>query len=312
MKKLLFILTYSEGQQFVTYYKPEVYNKYFKNDVQIVVLDNGNQGVVREWSSRVGALYFATENNLGTTGGYNFFIRLGEMFNATRIAVMQADVLIHDSITIDLLFNKQDGSEWSKNDFVYWPQLSSSAWHNGIDPDVGQFFSLDPIYFLENDFLCDENYTVTHFESIDLYMRITDKNSPHTAKINNLMYMYYPGMSPNRIPTENTNGLLYTICGFSDNAGELDKWFLYNFNYFKDKWSPTTDISAEDAFELFKQGHNFWGIRPWDSENWHILHLNKRYLKTQRNTDIGQLPYPVEWEINRFYKEHTLFLQRFT
>ena len=84
MKKIIFILTFSEGDHWVKYYNLDDYQKYFPDDqYQLIILDNGNQNVVKEWASKTNAIYHRSENNLGTTGGYNWFIRVGQNFRLT-------------------------------------------------------------------------------------------------------------------------------------------------------------------------------------------------------------------------------------
>ena len=53
MKKIIFILTFSEGDHWVKYYNLDDYQKYFPDDqYQLIILDNGNQNVVKEWAPK--------------------------------------------------------------------------------------------------------------------------------------------------------------------------------------------------------------------------------------------------------------------
>ena len=47
-------------------------------EVTKLILDNGNQDCMRDWAEQTNNLYHRSDNNLGTTGGYNWFIRVGE------------------------------------------------------------------------------------------------------------------------------------------------------------------------------------------------------------------------------------------
>jgi nucleoside-diphosphate-sugar epimerase/2-polyprenyl-3-methyl-5-hydroxy-6-metoxy-1,4-benzoquinol methylase len=304
MKKIIFILTYSEGDRWAHHYNAETYQKYFPSEeYQLIILDNGKQDIVKQWAAKHNAIYHRSENNIGTTGGYNWFFRVGQLLNAPRIAVMQADVFVHDPIAITYLFNKQDGSKWNKEDFVYWPNQGRSAWSSeGLDGDVGQFFSVDPQFYIDNDYLCDENYTVTHFESIDLWIRMTRRDNRFPAKPNNLLYMYFPNEDLN----EDKECGIYSYHSFSNSSGEHNEWFTYNWDYFKKKWvKPSFDIDAAAAYKMLTHGYNFWSNSPWITtagiENWKQLYLHRQPLIPQRNINVGQVPYPVEYEVNKFY-----------
>lgn len=313
MKKIIFVLTYSEGDRWINHYNTEKYKKYFADDYQLIFLDNGDQDNIKKWAKDTGSIYHRSENNIGTTGGYNWFIRVGNLLNAPRIAVMQADVLIHNPIALSYLFNKPDGTEWERDDFVYWPNFGKSSWdENGNLSDVGQFFSIDPSFFLENEYLCDENFTVTHFESIDLWVRMTNVENKYPAKPNNLLHLYFPEEDLDTTLDEFCS--IYSYYSYSNRNGEHNEWFEYNWDYFKKKYiDPEIDISNEDRFFLlkngsFKDGTNPWETQPWvttpDMQDWSQLYLHHTVLDPNRNIKVNQLPYPVEWEVNRFYKEH--------
>jgi nucleoside-diphosphate-sugar epimerase len=301
MKKIIFILTYSEGDRWVNYYGTD-YQKYFPTDeYQLIFLDNGNQDIVKNWAEKNNAIYHRSENNLGTTGGYNWFFRVGHLLKAPRIAVMQADVFVRDPLAITYLFNKKDGSDWNKSDFVYWPNTGKSTWSSdNLCGDVGQFFSVDPTFYIENDYLCDENYTITHFESIDLWIRMTAIDNKFRATPNNLLYLYYP-----------EEDLIHNECGvysyhsFSNRSGEHNEWFEYNWEYFKSKWAkPGFNVDAATAYIMFTHGFNFWQAPPWtkfSNHEFNQLYIHRKPLDPQRNINVGQVPYPVEYEVNRYY-----------
>jgi hypothetical protein len=316
MKKIIFVLTYSEGEKWCEYYRLEndAYKNCFPDDYLLVFLDNGNQDSIKNWANATNSIYFRSTNNLGTTGGYNWFMRIGQLLKAPRIAVMQADVVIHNPIVVSRLFNQENGDEWNSEDFVYWPNDRKSAWRSdGVSTDCGQFFSIDPTFFIENDYLCDENYTVTHFESIDLFLRISDRsNNNNPAVFRNLAYMYYPDKDVVNYQTHEYNeDLLYTLGSYSNRLGEHDPWFIYNFPYFQKKWMesmPTIDPVIGKKL-LFNEHSpvSLWGGSPWcRSEKmmkWRQLLIHRKPLNPHRNIEVGQLPYPVEWEVNRFYLE---------
>jgi nucleoside-diphosphate-sugar epimerase/ubiquinone/menaquinone biosynthesis C-methylase UbiE len=308
MKKIIFILTYSEGDRWAHYYKLNEYQKYFPNDeYQLIILDNGNQDVVKEWAKKANAIYHRSENNIGTTGGYNWFFRIGQLLKAPRIAVLQADVFVHNPLAISYLFNKIDGSEWDKQDFVYWPNTGKSTWDkNHLSSDVGQFFSVDPNFFIENDYMCDENYTVTHFESIDLWCRMTSTKNRFPAKPRNLLHLYFPNEDLTFDDNDTHMCSVYSYHSFSNHSGEHDEWFAYNWEYFKKKWvKPSFDIDSDAGYKMLTHGFNVWSGMPWTTtpglQQWEPLLLHRKPLDPFRNINVNQMPYPVEYEVNKFY-----------
>lgn len=307
MKKPIFVITYNEGKEWCDYYNDHTYSKIFNDpDYQIIFLDNGNQDIIKEWAEKTNSIHFVTENNIGTTGGYNWFIKVGAMLKSPRIAVMQADVQIHNSVCLTYLFNHPTKRNYHHDEFVYWPNQPRKYWNLNLDWDVGQFFSLDPTFFLENNYLCDENYTVTHFESTDLFCRMVSDDNLYPARVVNLL-RFFPDKSPNKDVLENYDNELYTIKSFTNIEGLHDRWFDYNFDYFRKKWMRDLPLKLDDAKSLW--GRLYIGPAWVDSEkkeDFAQLLMHKMNLDVHRNINIGQLPYPVEWEINRFYKEKIL------
>ena len=312
MKKTIFILTYSEGDRWVEYYNVNDYEKYFPSgEYQIIILDNGNQDVVRDWAIQTNSIYHRSENNLGTTGGYNWFLRVGQLLKAPRIAVLQADVFVHEPTAIKNLFVQYNGIPWDSHDFVYWPNQPRNCWTEGnLCGDVGQFFSLDPNFFIENNYLCDENFTITHFESIDLWRRMTSIFNKYPAIPHNLLNDYYP--EEDLVQTEGGKTCkIYTYHSFSNRSGEHDQWFKYNWEYFKKKWAPPTlNIDAKTGYYMFLGGHHIWGLTPWIKTETYLkpgemsyksMYVHHRPLDPHRNINVNQMPYPVEYEVNKFY-----------
>lgn len=303
-KKIVFVLTYSEADHWVNYYTPDMMEKIFPEDeFQLIILDNGHQHIMKEWAIKNKALYHESKNNIGTTGGYNYFLKVGHLLKAPRIAVMQADVFVHDPYAIKYLFNQKDGSEWNDDDFVYFPNKGKDSWSDKGDcSDVGQFFSVNPTFFVNNNYLCDENYTVTHFESVDLWCRMTRYDNRRPAKPKNLLFLYYK-----HIDLQENSCEVYTYHSFSNTCGEHDQWFMYNWDYYKKKWLKSTmhDIDSKTGSQMFRHGLMKWGAMPWvvspNLEQYGPMLLHHMPLDTSRNTQIGQVPYPVEYEVNAFY-----------
>lgn len=290
MNKIIFVLTYAEGDLFIRNYRKEFY----PDDARIIILDNGRQDRVREWAESNNIIYFRSENNLGTTGGYNWFIRVGSLLGASRAVVMQADVELLRPETMQLLL----ADHWQQHDFVYFPNMARHCWAaNGEDSDIGQLFSINPKFWLNAGWLCDENFTVTHFESIDLFVRITSKRNVLPAKLNNLLYLYSKD--------SNEDQSFYKIYSVSSGLGEHNPWFVRNFNYWKQKWGyHLPDMTIEQGWDLFRNNQLDWANNPWiQTENFHAaINLHRWALDPHRNISAGQVPYPVEHEVNRFYQ----------
>lgn len=299
MKKLIFVLTYKEGPQWCQWYPVDHYYNIFPKDCQIIILDNGNQDCMREWAEQTNNLYHRSENNLGTTGGYNWFIRVGDLMSADRIAVMQADVQVMTPKVFDLLFHP----EWGPLDFAYFPNLPRELWNaDNTDSDVGQLFSLNPKTFLDNDWLCDENYTITHFESIDLWVRMNSLANIVKVQCHNLLYEFSSSADEDL--------KFFKIHSISNSSGEHGPWFKHNYEYFTEKWPQSQKFTPEEAYRQWCNNPSTleWGSDPWKDpwkglrRDWSPVLLHRRRLRTERNIKIGQLPYPVEWEVNRFYQ----------
>ena len=311
MKRIVFVLSYQEGHHWVAQYPVDSINEFFPQDrYTVVVLDNGNQPCMQEWCQATGNVWVPTENNLGTTGGYNWFIKVGAMLGCERIAVLQADVVFRDSGVLDKLFVGQDN--WDRTHFAYYPNVDRTGWSEDKHvPDVGQFFSLNPRFFLEYNYLCDENYTVTHFESTDLWVRMTNKDAnPNPAIPINLAQCFYtdPSLTVEQLVKADQEVYYFRHC--SSGINEHDPWYTYNFEYFQKKWRYNqTQYSSDIALDMLKQGlqpatefGNPWG--QTDSlGNYLFSQYHKCALDVQRNIAIGQMPYPVEHEVNRFYQE---------
>ena len=76
--------------------------------------------------------------------------------------------------------------------------------------------------------------------------------------------------------------------------------------YFAKKWCHEVDtLTLEQGLELFKDSKLPWSDTPWvKNDNMHAGNcLNRRALDVHRNIRVGQVPYPVEYEVNRYYEK---------
>lgn len=310
MKRIIFVLTYTEGPKWVNQYPPEKINDFFPQDLYtVIVLDNGRQPCMEQWCKDTGNVWFPTDNNLGTTGGYNWFIKTGAMLGCERIAVMQADVEFCDKSVINHLFVNKDNVAWYPREFTYYPNHDRHHWREGHVPDVGQFFSLNPKFFVSNDYLCDENYTVTHFESVDLWVRMVNAENVNPAVPVNLADVFYTRSDYSIEDQIKHDATIYTFHSYSNKKSEHDRWYVYNFEYYQRKWRYNRrQMSGDEAFRAYWSGKMTATRfdRPWgqvdDSGEYVKTQWHHQPLDVQRNIAVGQLPYPVEYEINRFYQ----------
>lgn len=309
MQKIIFVLTYTEGDHWCNFYNDQHYKNIFNDpNYKIVFLDNGNQESISQWCKQTNSIHFVTENNIGTTGGYNWFIKVGALLKADRIIVMQGDIQIHNPICLSYLFQPPFRKKWKSDDFVYWPNSPRAWWTDEyLDADVGQFFSLNPNFFLTNDYLCDENYTVTHFESTDLYVRMTYTANLNKPNIHNL-FTFFPDKEANYEELNDYSKEFFSIRSFTNKMGLHDKWFDYNYEYHRKKWLRDLPLTLEQGKIIRSNGGNLWLGPPWndgseESYKYSQLLLHRMALDVHRNINVGQLPYPVEWEINRFYNQ---------
>lgn len=303
MKKIIFVLTYNEGLHWHDNYPCHRYDEFFK-DYQLIFLDCGDQESIAHWCHATGSIHHRSENNLGTTGGYNWFMRVGAMLKQPRIAVMQADVQVFDTRPFDIML----ADSWTKQDFCFWPNPTRDQWRpNGnAGGDVGQFFSLDPTYFLDNGWLCDENYTVTHFEAMDLWIRMSSNLNQNLIDTHNLLYEFYTDDSLTPEQQLEADRGVFKFHQYTNHTGLHNPWFLKNFDYFQKKWRYDFEqITPEEGFQLFRQHRLDWNPSPWLPGHHPrcAARLNVWRLETERNISVGQLPYPVEHEVNRFYTE---------
>ena len=281
-KKVVFLLTYCEANDWVKFNPPEVFNDKYK-EYSFIVLDNGKQTAMKEWCDNTQSFYYESEYNIGSSGGYNWIFRVASLLNLDRAILLQADVEVLnievlDSLLIDNLEN---------NYIPFWPQQPREQWDKydiGQVYNLGQIFSFCPNYILEHRLLNDENYVVTHFDDADLARRMRDSG----AKLYNKL-LDYPEIDCVQIgnePEHIAEGL-YKIHHISSwNSDNHIIWEEYNQPYHNLKWFRDPDYAWE---------------RPFSDDG----DLNKMLPFSHRWTELGYPPYPVEYEVNRFYKQWT-------
>ena len=279
-KNIIFLLTYCEADEWVKFAPPSKFIEQFSK-YKFIVLDNGDQPVMEQWCKDTDSIYYGAEQNIGSSGGYNWIFRVASLLKCKRAGLLQADVEILDvEKVLDVLFD----NKWQDNEIPFWPQVPKAEW-DIYDPgqvyNLGQIFSFNPDYILSNDFLVDENYVVTHFDDADLARRMRDGG----MKLHNQMLNLDVDIESKA--TTHTAPNYYTIHHISSsNSGNHEDWLKYNEDYHNEKWFKEVDVVAWD--------------RPFGNDN----DLNYRKPHSKRWTDLHYLPYPVEHEVNRFYNQY--------
>ena len=281
--KVVFLLTYIEQNEWIRFNPPEIFKEKYK-DYSFIVLDNGNQSNMKQWCEDTGSYYYASEYNIGSSGGYNWIFRVASLLRLPRAILLQADVEILNIKVLDTLLE----GNLDTNYIPFWPQSPRRHWDTidvGQVYNLGQIFSFAPDYLLEHRMLNDENYVVTHFDDADLARRMRGSGMKLYNKL-----LDYPDIDCVQIgeePEHIAEGL-YKIHHISSwNSGNHIDWLEYNQSYHNLKWLRGPD----DA----------WEQRPFSDDG----DLNKMLPFSHRWTKLGYPPYPVEYEVNRFWEQLT-------
>ena len=294
-KKTVFVLSYLEEKEWNKFYPAWMFNQVYQ-DYQFVVLDNGNQPIMQEWCNLTGAYYYSSEYNIGSSGGYNWIFRVAELLGLKRAALLQADVEIINKECLDKLFDEK----WKDDEIPFWPQEPREKWdtdsnNEGGTYNLGQFFSFNPTYLIENNLLVDENYVVTHFDDADLMRRMIEKGTkPHN------LLLEYPSLDvfPDKDNLASFVPGLYNMHHFSSKqsgSNNHKEWEDLNQPYHNKKWFKNDDHSWETPF-----GHCETDSKPSETDL-KRMDINKTEPHTKKWMPLGYPPYPVEYEVNRFY-----------
>lgn len=294
-KKVVFVLTYLEEKEWNKFYPAWMFNQVY-NDYQFIVLDNGNQPIMQEWCNLTGSYYYSAEHNIGSSGGYNWIFRVAELLQVKRAALLQADVEIINKECLDKLFDEK----WQDDEIPFWPQEPRKMWDSNPDNEggtynLGQFFSFNPTYLLENNLLVDENYVVTHFDDADLMRRMLEVGTkPHN------LLLEYPSLDvfPDKDNLANFVPGLYNMHHFSSmqsDSNNHEEWEKLNKPYHDKKWFRDKDYAWETPFGVCESVN-----KPSDTDL-KRLDINKKEPHSHKWLPLGYPPYPVEYEINRFW-----------
>ena len=323
-KKVVFVLTYLEAKEWNKFYPAWMFGQVY-SDYQFIILDNGNQPLMEEWCNLTGSYYYGAEYNLGSSAGYNWIFRVAELLGLDRAVLLQADVEIINKECLDNLYENphkpQGNNKWDDHEIPFWPQVPRKEWDT--DPEsielldgsrgpneggcynLGQFFSFNPTYILENNLLVDENYVVTHFDDADLMRRMLDIG---TKPINLLLNYPTIDVMPDKDNIANFVPGLYNMHHFSSlqsGSGNHEKWLDLNQPYHDKKWFRKKDDVIERSFPYaFDQCSEEDG-KPLPKLQLARLDINKTDPHSHKWIPLGYPPYPTEYEVNRFWKELT-------
>jgi hypothetical protein len=294
VKKYVFMLTYNEQDLWVKNYPKKFVDKHFKPyDFHFIVLDNGNQPLIREWCEQNHFTYYASEYNIGSSGGYNWAFKIAYSMNLDAALFMQADVEVSNSRPLLLTFSLTQ--VFSEKYFLIWPQelhgfeidhqktrpwMDQARLHN-----LGNLVGFNSLSQFKHDCYFDENFVVTHCDDFEFitwlqtgnrYMSV--KNTP--AVLNHGDHLVEIGENGQRIFVIKGPKYVFKVHHASQSIEKLktgenqfhNKWFDFNQPYF---------LSTQTDLGIIR--------KPYDPSRW---------------TRFGYPPYPVLHEINRFFKQY--------
>lgn len=291
--KYIFMLTYNEQDLWIKNYPKEFVDAHFKpHNFHFIVLDNGNQSRMKQWCEENGFTYYASEHNIGSSGGYNWAFKVAYSMNLDTALFMQADVEINNAEPLLLTYNltKADGA----NNFYIWPQTLYGYW---LEPPVNEPWITEPLHNLgnlvgfnslaqfKNNCYFDENYVVTHCDDLEFILYLTNNNVgmkfKNVAELHNLNNQYYDQTVHGGPFTIDAGNFTFTVHHASQaiqtqQTGEHkfhDKWLEINEPYYRTCFSENCVVVR----------------RPYDPSRW---------------TRFGYPPYPVLHEINRFFVQY--------
>ena len=103
MEKVVFLLTHSEAEFWTKTYPAVDFNEQY-SQYHFIVLDNGNQPLMKEWCNLTNSTYYPAEFNIGSSGGYNWIFRVAHLIKCNRAVLLQTDVEILEQ---DALIEKE-------------------------------------------------------------------------------------------------------------------------------------------------------------------------------------------------------------
>ena len=290
MKKYIFMLTYNEQDLWIKNYPKEFVDTYLKpHNFHFIVLDNGNQPLMKAWCEENDFTYYASKYNIGSSGGYNWAFKVAYSMNLDTALFMQADVEVSNAEPLLLTYNltKEDGA----NNFYIWPQALAYYWDSSLTRpwigerlhNLGNLVGFNSLAQYEHQCYFDENYVVTHCDDLE--------------------FLYWLDLNCKKILYKNVP----EIVNHTNHYNESDHgstFVIEGPNYFFKVHHASQGIQNEQTGEL--QFHNKWleFNQPYYQEAVQADRVYRLPYDPSRWTRFGYPPYPVLHEINRFFKEY--------
>ena len=286
------MLTYNEQDLWIKNYPKELIDKHFKpHDFHFIVLDNGNQPKMKEWCKEHEFTYYASEYNIGSSGGYNWAFKVAYSMNLDTAIFMQADVEVNNIEPILLTYNltKAFGDKyffiWPQQLFSFWDDKSSKPWIGENLHNLGNLVGFNSLAQFTHKCYFDENFVVTHFDDLEFLYWLEKSNKQMLFKnvpelLNHSNHYYENDLGVGDIFTIEGPNYVFKVHHASEGIEESrtgvhqfhTRWLDFNKPYYKEI--------------ITRHGSN---RKPYDPTRW---------------TRFGFPPYPVLYEINRFFSQY--------
>jgi hypothetical protein len=289
----IFLLTYNEADFFVEIYNDDFINKNFvPNDVCFYVLDNGKQDKIKSWCERNNYIYYASEYNIGSAGGYNWMFKVAYNMGLTSAIIMQADVEV--SSVWPLLYTYRLTTKLGKTHLIVWPQITNCLNnHKPFDnevPNLGNLVGFNPWLLHKKNCYFDDNYVVTHFDDLEYISYIKDKISILNAAW--VLGDTDQSFTLENLPAVDTTVKTFVITHFNEylKIHHASMAIDAKMKSIENSHGPWYDFN-KPYFDLVSANH---GKRlPYDPNRW---------------KQFGYPEFPVTHEIERFFKQYPSLL----
>lgn len=286
------MLTYNEQDMWVKNYPKHFVDTYFKpNDFHFIVLDNGNQPLIKQWCKENNYTYYASEYNIGSSGGYNWAFKIAYSMNLDTALFMQSDVELNNAepliITYNLTkaFGKENFFIWPQQLYAFWDKTISKPWIGERLHNLGNLVGFNALAQYQHQCYFDENFVVTHCDDLE--------------------FLYWLDLTNKKMSYKNVPELLnHTNHYYQNNNGVGDIFVIdspsYSFKVHHASQFIQQQLTGETQF------HNKWLEinQPYYRETVQANEVVRKPYDPSRWTRFGYPPYPVLHEINRFFDQY--------
>jgi hypothetical protein len=293
----VFVLTYNEAELFTYVYNNEFVNQHcIPNDINFIVLDNGNQPLMKEWCDRYDYVYYGSEYNIGSSGGYNWMFKAAYMMGLDSAIIMQSDV---DMNSVEpLIFTDKLTKKFGDTTFICWPQELENHWikdntqHKPYEhnlPNLGNLVGFKPHVLKEKNCYFDENFVLTHFDDVEFVEWIIRNN---IMKITNAAY-FLPTTSQQFYDD-------YDVYHGMKNYSHNRKTFQIDANSFILRIHHAS-IEIDNRLNGIQNSHGPWYAfnKPY-YDSFNLRNFQREPYDSTRWTRFGYPKYPVDHELTRF------------